>query len=201
MKKKESQDPTTFGFRHQHGYNELFNLYGEDNLQLEIGDSCFFLLTGLQKYYLPVIMEGLVLLLKTGNGQERTYYITPTGSPDDLKALACGLVDQQFLIYDISVSRERIPQMSSNVPKPYKLNENNILSIIQNPTSNFFNSYNVQYKAFQVNSFYVRGFRSDDEDHKQHQLEEIKKFRREYLEFFKEDSYNAIREMDFLLSL
>ena len=199
MKNNETLNPTTFGVRSKDGYHELFNLYGENNLQLEIGDYCFFLLTGQQKYYFPVILEGLVLAVTCGNGQERLYYITPTNIVDDEKLITTALCNQQFMTYPFQITKDKIPVMK-NTPKPVKLTTQNFLDITTKPSANFFNTNNIRYTAFPVNAFFVRGFDINNEQHKEHMLEVTKKFRREYVEYFKQDTLNIIREIDFILS-
>lgn len=170
--------PESFGIEGNVLMNEFVNLYSEDNLILDDGDECFFLLTNLNDYFMPVVCQGKIIHSTFTEGMTKTHLIEFKKFLDTEELVKDTMYDKPFEIY--IMKHNQMYKMRRLVVIPKKL-------FAANSGNNYFNNNDNYYRLFPVNSFFVRGFRSGDEAHYQKQLQNIRKLRAEYVAYLKED--------------
>lgn len=192
-------EPSSFGIHSTSIFDEMINLFGEDNKQLLSGDHCFFLLWNVTDYFLPVICKGQVLHAEyTHRGQDKTYYIIPEGIVDDPTIVQESFDGKPFSVYKYkrmgngTFQRKKDPDVEL-----LTMSEFNTLKI---HADNYFNRHNQFFRTFKTPCFYVRGYRTSDQSHYQSQLQKMVTFREEYVEFMKSDLDMMVRKMDFILT-
>ena len=166
-------------------FTEFINIYSDDNTILNNKDECFFLLMNNTDYFLPVICEGVVIDWKFSEGLTKIYYIQFKKIYDSLNLAKMTILNKNYFIraYDNVVGK--------------MLDQVRITLL----TENFFNGeYDSQDPAklllFPVNSFFVRGFRKGDTEHKSSQLENIKHLREEYLKVVQNDMMYNLKKLE-----
>jgi hypothetical protein len=165
-----------FGINSTTLFTEFINIYSDDNAILNNGDECFFLLMNNTDYFLPVICEGVVMDWKFSEGLTKIYYIQFTKLCDSLSLAKSTIINKNFFIRAFD-------------NKAGKLLEQVRITLL---TENFFNGEYANQEPdklllFSVNSFFVRGFRRNDTEHKVKQLQNIKNLREKYLKVVEDD--------------
>lgn len=170
--------PESFGIEGNQIFNEFVNLYSEDNLILNDGDECVFMLTNMNDYFMPVICHGKIIHSLFTEGMTKTLFIEFKGFLDDELLVQDAMYDKPFEIY--IMKHNQMYKMKRVVIIPKKL-------FAANSGNNYFNNNDNYYRLFPVNSFFVRGYRSGDEAHFKKQLETVRQLRAEYCAYLKED--------------
>jgi hypothetical protein len=174
------KQPSSFGIIPTTVGNTLINIYSEENMILNNGDECFFLLTSLYDYHLPVICKGKVIFFEYAEGMTRRYYIEFHEIVDDTSLAELSLFDKIFNIY---LLRNNIP--STKELHRYVLHKEMFQRNYFDVSPNF-------KRLFQINSFFVRGFfirgiATDPEPTPEAALINISTFRKEYVEYIISD--------------
>lgn len=178
----------TFGVNSTAVFHEFINLYDDDNLILNDEDECFFLLTNLVDYHLPIVCRGIVRSFEFSEGMSKNYYIEFQEFMDPYDVVKPSLINKHYYVYsfkhgELVKQSRRLTYLTDNSFKP-----------------EYFNLRVHNKRVFCINSFFVRGFRTNDEKHKMEQLENIKKFRAEYLEYIYKDHVEQTAKMEYMLN-
>jgi hypothetical protein len=166
-------------------FTEFINLYSDDNTILNNKDDCLFLLMNNTDYFLPIVCEGTVIDWKFSEGLTKIYYIQFKKIHDSLDLARMTITNRNFFV-----------RVFDN--RAGKVLEQTRITLL---TENFFNGeYDSQdpdkLVLFSVNSFFVRGFRRNDPDHKARQLENIKYLREEYLKVIEKDMIDNLKKLE-----
>jgi len=149
----------TFGSIETPIFNQMFNLYSENNRILETGDHCLFLLTNISDYFAPVIVDGVVLFSTYLSGEEKLLYINPTRIIDDERITEMSLYGKKFSVYTL-INNQTNYTLHGH-PKLVLLTKKEFDSLYSNdPSRTFFNTSNYSYQCFAVNCFFIRSSHS-----------------------------------------
>lgn len=181
-----------FGVNATSLFTEFINIYSEDNMFINRGDSCFFLLMNTTDYFLPVVCEGIVKDWKFSEGLTRTYYIQFIKFHDTLNMAKLVSYDRKFFVRIWDNKNDRmLDQIRISL-----LNESFFTSgELQN------NQEQDRLIVFSINSFFVRGFIRNNQEHQNKQLQNIIELRKHYLQVIENDMQENFKKLELFQSL
>lgn len=155
----------------------LVNVISNDNKLLKSGDECYFLLTTITDYHLPIICKGTIFRDEYRSVMDKQYYIIFQEFIDNSE-------EQKAEKYIYGKIFEMFYYMVNNG----ELIRKRLILSREFSTPKYFNTSEYK-KLFKVNAFFTRQINKNDI---QQSIDVVKTFRKEYVEYIIKDLEKSI---------